>query len=70
MRTSQYYQSNSQYQMQCGWVCDLCGNLIYGQPWISNDGMALCTNCQGRWDALNEGHTKDCISKFAVGNVF
>jgi hypothetical protein len=63
---SYYY---AYYGGQDAWTCDLCGQRITGTANVEDSGMSLCTHCQFRWNMLDEGLTKDCISKFALGNV-
>ncbi len=49
--------------------CDLCGSVIQENASSVSNDMDLCSGCYHTWIGLNEGHIKNCILNFSIGNV-
>ncbi len=51
-------------------LCDLCGeNTALTEIHETNDALGLCLDCFKRLGGLIDGKIKECIMRFATGNV-
>jgi hypothetical protein len=52
------------------YVCDLCGRLMFSSDLHKEkDSLFLCSGCHAHFKSIPEGHLKESIKRFMIGNV-
>jgi hypothetical protein len=52
------------------YVCDLCGRLMFSADFHQEkDSLFLCSGCHAHFKSIPDGHLKESIKRFMIGNV-